>query len=392
MGPRHGDEVELARTIVRAAGLTALPVPPMTDPEAVLDRVLRARADHPVPAPRRRSVAVRVAAVAATVVLALGVLVTWPSSDPAAAVTPPLLDFSLVDEQELATADGVGASDVLLDLAGAASLRSPVAIDSAEQVQHVVQDRWDSVYLQDAPDTATWFVVPTRAESWLYPDGSLARSELSGSPIDQDGEAMDLADIPHLEPLGDAIDFFPPGEVEPALPALLSRDPAELREELLVDGACDPDTAAIVGMSDAECVAVLLDAVTELYDVYVVPPDLEAALWRMLADEPGLRSLGATVDRSGRDGVSIMFRHPDLPLMTVLIIDPESGGLLGQEWLVLVDDEAAGLDAPYVSGFVTHVASSAQPTDAGPVVDPRMTCEDHGSVRACSMPVAEVSP
>ncbi|WP_141579387.1 CU044_5270 family protein [Actinomadura sp. WMMA1423] len=64
-----------------------------------------------------------------------------------------------------------------------------------------------------------------------------------------------------------------------------------------------------------------------------VRPGVRAAMYRLLADSPGIRTLGSVTDPLGRrgDGVARQVRADDAVVEERLIIDPASGRLLAQE-------------------------------------------------------------
>lgn len=70
-------------------------------------------------------------------------------------------------------------------------------------------------------------------------------------------------------------------------------------------------------------------AVDALRDYGNVPPALQAALWRVLADQH-LVNRGEIVDRAGRHGIAFTLdtAYSGLPTRYVLIIDPQTGRLL----------------------------------------------------------------
>lgn len=92
-----------------------------------------------------------------------------------------------------------------------------------------------------------------------------------------------------------------------------------------------------------------------------VSPDLEVALLRTLAAQPGLTLSGTTTDRAGRTGIAISARSADgrggTPAMRVtLIFDPETGMLLDYEKVAL-DAGSLPIRAPATIGYVVWLAS-----------------------------------
>lgn len=361
-------EIDLTRAVVTAAGLDARPVAPPADPDALFDRIAAARARP------RRDLLRPVAMVGAAVVVALVAVVTWPQPE-AVAITPPVLDFSLVQGGDVAAAPGRDARDVLLGLAAAAERREDPAPDA---VQVVETDSW-FIDLEASEAAGGLALRPTRATVWRYPDGAVTREEHRDPLRNATGDPVPGDVLPAHRASTWTIDFLPPGGASqvPALPA----DPADLRTHLLAGSECaDPAVTA------DWCRFLLLDTVAQVPMTEVVPGAVDAALWRMLADEPGLLTLGESRDRAGRAGVSVTARDEASGVMIVLLADPVDGRLLGTERILLTDQPEQGLVAPVVVSFTTYLGSRWEGPDAGPTVDPRMVCEEHPGVRFCVLP------
>ncbi len=122
--------------------------------------------------------------------------------------------------------------------------------------------------------------------------------------------------------------------------------------------------------SDPAFQAWCLDLQTSgLHTVFFVPGDLTATLWRVLAEEPSVAHLGTVTDRLGRDAVAIAF--PPFPevgysRVQVLLIDPDSGALIGEEEITLLDPDL-GIDEPTVTMFTAYLERSweSEVPDAG---------------------------
>ena len=318
-----------------------------------------------------------VAMVGGAVVVALVALVTWPQPG-AVAITPPVLDFSLVRGADVAAAPGHDAREVLLDLAAAAERRED---PTPEAVQVVETDSW-FIDLEASEAVGGLALRPTRATAWRYPDGALTRQEhrdplrdAAGDPVPGDVLA------PHAASPW-TIDFLSPDVASPAQVAALPTDPGALRAHFLTGSDCGgPTTTA------DWCRFLLLDSVAQVPLSEVVPGAVDAAVWRMLAAEPGLVTLGETRDRAGRAGVSLAARDDESGVMVVLLADPVDGRLLGSERILLTDQPDQGLAAPAVVSFTTHLGARWEGPDAGPTVDPRMACEEHPGMELCRLPV-----
>jgi hypothetical protein len=358
--PGADADAEVASILARAsvpdgAERPAAPVVPL--PAARTTRAARVpRAPRPARSARRRwAVAAGVAAAAVGgVTLAL-----LPVHDPPAAVatgSPPMLAFP-VPPAELAAVEGEPARDALLELADAA--RAQVDPAPAGTVQHVLAQSWLPSTVAGA-DGATTAIEPTVRETWLAADGSTVAAEWRGADLRQDGllEPVDTA------PEQAAVDETPAGSFDADLVADLPLEPAALRARLLelAGGAplgCGPATA-----DGAWCV---YQAVTVL-EMYVLPSALEQALWRVLADEPGVGLSGEVTDRVGRRAVGVTVPPAPLdrdPVVRVLLVDAATGRLSGREEVTL-SSEVMDVDEPTVTTFRYEVAADWVAEVGGP--------------------------
>ncbi|MEV8632510.1 hypothetical protein AB0395_12710 [Streptosporangium sp. NPDC051023] len=127
--------------------------------------------------------------------------------------------------------------------------------------------------------------------------------------------------------------------------ASLSRSLPELREQLL---GSEPQT----GMTPTRR---LVRAVEDLHTHDVVEPALSAALWRVLAPQEDLRSLGRIRDRGGRQGQAFGFE--DGPLLGVFVVSSATGGLLATELIGLARADGRGESRPAVEEYRTYVTA-----------------------------------
>ena len=346
---RTRDEIEQIRVLLHAADL---PVEPLVEEVTPADDELLQRIHAgDVPAPRRVATprpawvrpAVRIAAAAAAVVVVVaGGLVYQGVREPAAARTPALLHFSDADVASVLAGHGEPAGDALTRLAATAAAQPQ---GSGGDYQETTSYSW---YVK-SDDTST-VLVPSYESMVVAPDGSAVHRQQEGSPLDGHGRVVDGGTAPSGT---GGTDDFPAGTLDPQQAAGLPRDPAALRAALLATqsgGQCDASSSAAA--------ACLVDAVTDLSTFYVLPPDLDAALWTVLAAEPDVVRLGTTTDRLGRPGVAVAARTgaPDGPGVRVLVVSTDDGRLL--EW----DDVAAsvpdlGVDTPAVTGFQVFLSS-----------------------------------
>lgn len=296
--------------------------------------------------------------VAAAVLVAVGASVL-PGGTPPVAVadgSPQMLAYP-IDPAELEQGDGEPAHDALLGLARTAAAQDdPVP---AGDVQHVLSQSWlMSTTVTD--DATTTTIDPTIDETWLGPDGALVSLQWRGTHLDADGQLVDVG----TGPADAAVDRIPPGVFDPGLVAGLSLDPVVLRAQLMAPlaeigcaGASGPSTVAGDPGNGAWC---LYQAVTSLSAKYVLPSDLEAAIWTVLADEPGVTLAGEVVDRAGRASVAIAVPAVpnDLdPVVRVLLVDRGSGRMSGLEEVTL-SSPTFGFDVPTVTQFRYTIESS----------------------------------
>jgi len=258
--------------------------------------------------------------VGALCALAVVMTVLVPSQDLlAAARGPQMLNFAVASPDDLAAGSAPSASNALLALAGAAQGRVEPA--SAGPVQYVEIYGWYS----QRDDKGTQ-VFPTHLRSWLSSDGSrLIRTARDAALQDLSSAGGQVPDT--AVPFDKAVDHLPAGSVAQVSLDHLPRTPSLLRKSLLA--ASPPGACESVDLT-AQC---LVQGVIALHSSYVVPPDLDAALWQVLADDPGVRLLGSVIDRRGRSGVAVAYavRWAEQTEIEVLIIDERDGALLATE-------------------------------------------------------------
>ncbi len=341
----------------------AAPAPPSATPPAA-DPAAAAAA--PVAAPvvalrgRRRAWWTAAAGVAAAAAVAVAVVVLPQGTPPAVASgAPPMLAYP-VDPAALAAGGGAPAREVLLDLAATADARPDPA--AAGRVQRTLAQGWYAT-TTDGADGAETTIEPTVTETWLRPDGSAVAAEWRGEPLGADG----LLPRVDTSPEAATVDRLPAGTFDADAAAGLSTDPATLRAQLLAPLAgvgCTPDAPPATA---AWC---LYLAVTDLGDRSVVPAAVDAAVWRLLAEEPGVTLAGEVTDRAGRtaEAIAVAGGPPGSdPVVRVLLVDRATGRLSGREEVTL---SSAALDVtePTVTLFRYTVASD-RVAEVGPAGD-----------------------
>lgn len=363
MAPNNGDlgrdDVDLLRQTALAAGLD-----PRLDPEDLgvrldsaddlLARLNKTPADEVSSRRRRRFGTLAAASVAATTALVLGVLQPWQSS-PAAADTPPVLDYEFANAHNIAYAPGKDPTSALRQLSTAA--RSFTQPPGNGDIQHVVTDSWFGS-IDDDKGANNIALIPTLNETWLSPDGSFRLIERTGKPLTADGRGVAKHAVEGLKARAD--ESQPADSVDPTLLSSLPTDPVQLRPALLKATECDRDEA---GSPRALC---LFARVEEYNSNYVVPPRVTAALWDLIADQRATKLLGEVKDRAGRPGVGISLIPSDRnQFRQVVIASPETGQVLGFEEILIKTIPDLDVKAPAITRFTAFLAAE-RVNQAGP--------------------------
>ena len=270
-------------------------------------------------------------AAAGTVALVAALSSQIPSGPQALADPPATLIFSGADVVDVVSGAAPSAAESLTALATAA-LSAPAA-EPAGDIQRVATYAW--LQVQDG-DSGAISTVPTQSLWWVSSDGAIQFTQVRTGAITPDGQIDPTAEAVPGTP--SSTDSFPAGSLIPATLADLPRDTAALTTELstLAGG----ESCAADQVTQAAC---LVTAVQQLFSQYVVPGDLAAAMWSALAEQPAVADLGSTTDRFGRPGQAVAVAPaPGAPdAVTVLIISPTDGQLLGVETIAVSDPEGA---------------------------------------------------
>ena len=326
----------------------------------LLERIVGMRQDLPVEraltssprgtwTPSRRLAYAGFAAAAVLAIALVGVVQPWNTSNTAAALTPPPLDFEFVDAHSLAIRDGLPAADLLSELSATAAAQA--APGAHGQVQRVVTDSWDLTISRAHEGGSATAIVPSVSEMLVRADGSYTQTSRRGEALSPDGRSA-VPDGTGGDGPPQSTDTVPAGTVDTGYLASLSRDPVTLRERLDLKVNC---IAAAGSPARSRC---QFRAITDLYGFAVIPPDLEAALWAELAQDTNLVDIGRTRDRVGRMGVGVALDLPASgPARSILIIDPSTGHLLGREDLLLGGGNGLGIETPAVVGFTAYIRS-----------------------------------
>lgn len=120
--------------------------------------------------------------------------------------------------------------------------------------------------------------------------------------------------------------------------------------------------SALVDGYDAATLAetpggILLWEITALTSSYALPPDVISAIWDTLADEPSVTLLGTALDRRGREALVFSAAAADGYSQQLLLADPETGAILGDELVLVESSPAYSFTPPAVTSFNTIVRS-----------------------------------
>ncbi|GAA3525125.1 hypothetical protein GCM10022234_22600 [Aeromicrobium panaciterrae] len=350
------DEIEALRDAAREAGFTDLISPEsvgiqLEGADAILAKAKASEAADPVPIHRRRRTRLAllaVGAVAATTVLVLGIVPLWPDST-AEASTPPVLGFEFAAAADIATAPGMSASDELTRLSRVAATSPPPT--GTGTAQKVVTDTW-SASIEATRDSVSTVLIPRIVETYLRADGSFRTVERTGKPLSPDGRGLPKQGKWDDDPKS-ADETLPAGTSDPNFAAKLPLDTDGLAIGILKGSGCRAENVDTVRTN---C---LFRQVNALYSQYVVTPKLTSAIWAMMAEQPGIRLLGAVDDRAGRSGIGFSLIPEDEPQTRfVLIVSPTTGQLLGSENILIKPDPNSDVKPPAITSFTAFLDSS----------------------------------
>jgi hypothetical protein len=331
---------------------------------ALRDRIVAATQENPpnkgnsVPNSRRR-VKRRVAIAAAAVAVAVTVAVTGlpsgftgHSSGTAYAATPPMLHY------QYTPASGPAATDVLRQLASRAAQRQA---EGTGDVSFLEYQAWGlSTAVSHGQGHSN--ITPMLVAQWTTPTGDIYQANATTATEAVDPTTSVREPSPAPTALNDArarqigkTQLFDLGR--------LSTDPTTLARQLVDDPFPSGQPASIVSPDLAR-----LDNLLYLYRQQALPPSLQSAIWQALATVPGGVDLGTVTDRLGRVGVAIAFdgQH-GRPLRYVLIADPNTGMLLGDEEIATTKVGTGSIDPlgvriPAVLDYHAYVAAGHVPS------------------------------
>jgi hypothetical protein len=153
--------------------------------------------------------------------------------------------------------------------------------------------------------------------------------------------------------------------------AALPRDPMALRDRLYTD------TAGHGRSADGEAFVYVAD----LLRSGVVPADLRAALYRVLATVPGVEITSSRVQLGARTGVGLAYYEATDGTRQEIVVDPSNGELVGERYVAV--EAIDGIPAGTVTGTATWTRTLVDVVPASvraAVVDQNCTASDDGAV------------
>lgn len=269
------------------------------------------------------------AVIAAILSLAVVIVAHISSRQGALAATPTPLAYHT-------SAGDRSGRVLLLDLAAVAA-KQPGEPANHAVYAYVKRAGW---YLDTrvAGASSSSTVTATETESWTAADGSgrevtrRAGGDRSHVSATTQGPVMDQLDLRA-------------NEDEPLIP--LSTNPSVLAQQL--------DTGHPRRIGPVERFV----AFTDLANQQPIPAHVESAILRLLARSPGLIDSGVVTDRAGRPGVAVSLDSSYSGVLTryTLILDPRTGGLLGEEETLIGNPRKLDVRSPAVLSYTVFLAS-----------------------------------
>ncbi|MDK0524205.1 CU044_5270 family protein [Streptomyces sp. ML-6] len=181
----------------------------------------------------------------------------------------------------------------------------------------------------------------TKADEAVWKaDGSPTSWNLKGETFTYAGKG----EIQHDAPGGIA-DTVSMGDLPLRVLATLPTDEKALRKRLFA--LVDKDYNAPENILDR----IVVDTAVQLATTLPSTPALRAAAYRLLAAEPGVRSLGDVKDHTGRPGYAVALPSPHGPVEIRLIFDKFTGMPLGTETATTRDGK--GTSRGELQGYTT---------------------------------------
>jgi len=190
----------------------------------------------------------------------------------------------------------------------------------------------------------------SRSSSWVTSRGG---GRLDLRIFESQDNFIDNIDFDKLKVLEKLSENIPDSTFSPELIDKLPRETEDLKSALIALSG-GPDCG--VTIPETNCLA---NAVIQLYAYYVIPADLAASLWNVMAMDSTIEAHADVMDRLGRQAFSVTIMEPsgsDIPTTLTLYISSDTGRLIGTEQRV-GDGSSSLVGAQYWldSGFVERV-------------------------------------
>lgn len=303
--------------------------------------------------PGRTLVRAGLATATAAVLMAISLVtanVLAPDTELAHAATPALTGHE--------TAEGEPATAILHQLARQAEAQPSVDHDGNTTIR---TERWSLAITVDAGEKAegraassddsgaalsvTTAVIPVLRDLTRHPDGSVRIREVEGEaqfPNDAYRRAWNEQGQPGAQGRVIRDETLPAGALPERFPAELPAAPDKLLAILAADRPAVKHDAGE-----------LLLAVHDLRRQRLLGGAVRTALFELLADRPGIVSLGTTTDRAGREALAVAADsdHSGWPNRHILLLDPDDSRILGYERVLTGDVDKLDVTAPAIVDY-----------------------------------------
>jgi hypothetical protein len=194
-------------------------------------------------------------------------------------------------------------------------------------------------------------LVPRIREMWIAADGSGRIRERAGDVLFQSERGRAAWVAAGAPPLDRAINMdFGPGGLSYEDLARLPTDPVALVAVIRERAArtqvpIDDEMFVVIG---------------DLLRQQGAPPAVRAALYKIAAGIPGVELIGDARDHAGRQGVAVAktSTYTGLRQRNVLIFDPRTSALLGEEHVLLQSVSWIDAPPPVVVGYAVYLEST----------------------------------
>jgi len=247
--------------------------------------------------------------------------------------------------------DQPAAAAVLNELAGVAALQpAPVPATAPGYRYTKTDEMYLNMMVSQGGEPTIAVLVPKTRTIWIAPDGSGRIRETAGVMVFLSEHSRSAWRAAGSPPLGRAInqDFGPQKlsfedlsrlPTDPSALASVIRERAQRADPPLYD-----EMFVIVG---------------DLLREQTAPPQVRAALYKVVSGIPGVELVGQVHDRADRQGVAVAktSTYTGVKRRHVLIFDPRTSALLAEEDVILEPVSWIDTKPPVVIGYATYLES-----------------------------------